>query len=89
MACRMQCTSCLETADPETILDGSDLTEIVSWLCFVIPGWLYCYWRHSVRRKVCRFCGSGSLIREARAAQVRSAAYFVTGTTKHGLSRDR
>jgi hypothetical protein len=82
MDCRMQCTSCFETADPETILDGSDLTEIVSWLCFVLPGWLYCFWRHSVRRKVCRFCGSESLIREARAAQARNASQFESGRAR-------
>jgi hypothetical protein len=74
MACRMQCTVCLEIAEPETLLDGSDLTEIASWLCFVVPGWLYCAWRHSARRKICRFCGSESLIREARAARLGTAA---------------
>jgi hypothetical protein len=72
MACRMQCTSCLEIAEPETLLGGSDLAEIASWLCFVVPGWLYCLWRHSLRRKICQFCGSESLIREARAAQART-----------------
>jgi hypothetical protein len=80
MACRMQCTACLEVAEPETILDGSDLAEIASWLCFVVPGWLYCCWRHSARRKVCRFCGSESLIREAHAAR-RAAGSAAKGCT--------
>lgn len=74
MSHRMMCTLCFETAEPETVLEGSDLAEIFSWLCFAVPGWLYCLWRHALRSKVCPACGGGSLIREARAAQLRVAA---------------
>jgi hypothetical protein len=68
---RMLCTACNETAEPDTVIEGSDLVEMLSWLCLAIPGWLYCWWRHSARLKVCAHCGSDSLIREARAAQAR------------------
>ena len=68
---RMLCTACNETAEPDTVIEGSDLVEMLSWLCLAVPGWLYCLWRHSVRIKVCPLCGSDSLIREARAAQAR------------------
>ncbi len=68
---RMLCTACNETAEPDTVIEGSDLVEMLGWLCLAFPGWLYCWWRHSVRLKVCAHCGSDSLIREARAAQAR------------------
>jgi len=68
---RMLCTACNETTEPDTVIEGSDLIEMLGWLCFAIPGWLYCWWRHSARLKVCAHCGSNSLIREARAAQAR------------------
>lgn len=73
MSRRMMCTLCFETAEPETVLEGSDIAEIFSWLCFALPGWLYCLWRHTLRSKVCPTCGGESLIREARAAQLRMA----------------
>jgi hypothetical protein len=73
MSRRMMCTQCFETAEPETVLEGSDLAEILSWLCFAVPGWLYCLWRHALRSRVCAACGGASLIREARAAQKRVA----------------
>jgi hypothetical protein len=67
----MLCTECFETSHPETSLAGSDRIEMVAWLCFALPGWLYCCWRHALRIKVCGVCGSRSLVREARAAAVR------------------
>lgn len=74
MSRRMMCTLCFETAEPETVLEGSDLAEMLSWLCFAVPGWLYCLWRHTLRSKVCPACGGESLIREARARQLRMVA---------------
>jgi hypothetical protein len=68
---QMLCTACNETAEPDTLIEGSDLVEMLSWLCLAVPGWLYCWWRHSLRLKVCAHCGSESLIREARAAKTR------------------
>jgi hypothetical protein len=68
---RMMCTDCYRTAEADTVLEGSDLAEIVAWCFFAIPGLLYCWWRHALRIKVCPFCGSGDLVREARAAAAR------------------
>jgi len=68
---RMLCTACAQTDEPDTLVAGSDLVEMLGWLCLAVPGWLYCLWRHGVRLKVCAHCGSNSLIREARAAQAR------------------
>jgi len=64
----MLCTDCFETSHPQTLLAGSDRIEMVAWLCFALPGWLYCWWRHMLRIKVCGVCGGSSLVREARAA---------------------
>ena len=68
MASRMLCTDCFETSHPQTLLAGSDRIEMVAWLCFALPGWLYCWWRHRLRIKVCGVCGGSSLVREARVA---------------------
>jgi hypothetical protein len=64
----MMCTECRATAYPDTVLEGSDLVEMLAWLCGAAPGWLYCGWRHMLRIKVCAACGSRALVREARAA---------------------
>lgn len=74
MGCRMLCTCCFETRRPDTVLEGSDLAEMLSWLCFALPGWLYCAWRHAIRTRVCAVCGSASLVRETRAASRRAGA---------------
>jgi hypothetical protein len=67
----MMCTDCNRTAEADTVLEGSDGLEMLGWLCFAVPGLLYCWWRHALRIKVCAFCGSGDLVREARAAAER------------------
>ena len=82
MSRRMMCTRCFQTAEPETLLVGSDRTELLGWLCFAVPGWLYCAWRHALRQKVCAFCGSGCLIREARAARVAAPSQPVSARVR-------
>lgn len=67
----MLCTECLHVAVPDTLLEGSDLLELLGWCCFVVPGLLYCWWRHLNRHKICALCGSLDLVREARAAASR------------------
>ena len=68
---RMMCTECFRTTEADTVLEGSDIVEMIAWGCFGIPGMLYCWWRHALRIKVCSVCGSGELVREARAAAAR------------------
>jgi hypothetical protein len=68
----MMCTDCFRTAEAHTLLEGSDLAEMLAWCCFALPGLLYCWWRHALRIKVCAFCGSRELVREARAAAARA-----------------
>ncbi len=74
MKARMLCTECLRTAEADTVLEGSDAIEMLGWCCFVWPGLLYCWWRHALRIKLCGFCGSRELVREARAAAARRPA---------------
>lgn len=69
---RMMCTECFRTAEASTLLEGSDVLEMIAWCCFGVPGLLYCWWRHALRIKVCSVCGSAELVREARAAAARS-----------------
>jgi len=71
MRSRTLCMDCMRTGHPDTVLEGSDLIEIVGWLCLLAPGWLYCAWRHLMRAKICGFCGSGALIRESRSVAAR------------------
>jgi hypothetical protein len=68
------CTQCFHTAEPETLLMGSDRIELAGWLCFAAPGWLYCLWRHSLRAKRCAACGGSALVRQSKAAQARQDA---------------
>lgn len=69
----MLCTDCFETSHPQTLLVGSDRLEMLGWLCLLLPGWLYCAWRHALRIKVCGVCGGTGLVRESRAAAARCA----------------
>jgi hypothetical protein len=73
MALRMLCIDCLHVGEPDTVLDGSDRVELIAWCCGVLPGLVYCWWRHLCRFKVCGQCGSDTLMRESRAAAARHA----------------
>jgi hypothetical protein len=67
----MLCMQCYELDEPDTVLDGSDRAEFTAWCCFLVPGLLYCAWRHLSRVKACPRCGSHALMRESRAAAAR------------------
>jgi hypothetical protein len=67
----MLCTRCGETAAPDSRVAGSDRLELALWLVFLVPGLLYCVWRHLQRRRTCPACGSSDLIRESRASRSR------------------
>lgn len=43
--------------------------EAAAWCFLGVPGLLYCAWRYLARAHVCAACGSGELIREARASR--------------------
>ncbi len=39
---------------------GSTGVELVLWLCFFVPGFIYSVWRHGGR--ACHACGAGGLV---------------------------
>jgi hypothetical protein len=67
----MMCTECFHVAVPDTVLPGSDFVELLAWVCFGLPGLLYCWWRHINRIKVCPHCHGRELLRESRASAAR------------------
>jgi hypothetical protein len=57
---------------PDSFVAGSDLVEVVLWALLLVPGLLYCWWRHLHRRRICQHCGSADLMRETRASRRRT-----------------
>lgn len=80
MSFRMLCMQCFHLDEPDTVLDGSDQIEFIAWCCFLVPGFLYCAWRHLNRVKACPECGSHVLMRESRAATARRPLWDDTGS---------
>lgn len=56
------CRACGITGVPVTHTKGSILIEIILWLCFLVPGLIYTFWRHTSRAKVCASCNSTELL---------------------------
>jgi hypothetical protein len=69
----MFCLHCGHLGVPDTVLDGSDLVELLAWCCLGVPGLVYCAWRHLTRLKACPSCGSHELMRQSQAAAGRTA----------------
>ena len=59
---KMYCTSCGSIGKPKTKTKGSLSLEIILWLCFLIPGFIYSLWRTFDKTKACVSCGNVSLI---------------------------
>ena len=58
----MFCKSCGHEGEPVAHTPGSFFIELVLWICFIIPGLVYSFWRLSRRRKVCAGCRSSDII---------------------------
>jgi hypothetical protein len=56
MAKKMLCTNCGYQGRPKLYTKGSIFLEIILWLCFIIPGFIYSIWRHTSRWKGCPKC---------------------------------
>lgn len=56
------CKDCGSVADPVTVTKGSLSTEILLWLCLLLPGMFYTAWRHGSRYDGCPKCGSANLV---------------------------
>jgi hypothetical protein len=70
----MFCVRCRQTDVPDLRIAGSDRAELAAWCCLLLPGLLYCVWRHANRRRICAHCGSSEILRESRAARRRRKA---------------
>jgi hypothetical protein len=62
---QMICCDCGTLAKPKTDMRGSLLMEMFLWLMMFFPGLLYSLWRLTTKRKVCRSCGSPTLVKPA------------------------
>lgn len=56
------CKDCGTVAEPKTITKGSLGTEILLWICLLLPGMFYTAWRHGSRYEGCPACGSPNLV---------------------------
>ena len=59
------CTSCGYVGEPKVTTKGSIWIEVALWLCFLLPGLIYSYWRYSSlssQLNVCPSCGQTALI---------------------------
>jgi len=56
------CLNCESIGKPRLITKGDIGTEIVLWLCLLLPGIAYSVWRHTSRYKGCPICGVGGMI---------------------------
>lgn len=68
------CYICQElVATPKTYIKGNLLIELVLWLCFLLPGFVYSLWRMTSRYEGCPDCGNPYLskggCRAAKTAQ--------------------
>jgi predicted RNA-binding Zn-ribbon protein involved in translation (DUF1610 family)/uncharacterized membrane protein YqaE (UPF0057 family) len=56
------CKNCGYTGNPVKSMKGNFFTELILWLCFIVPGLIYSVWRHTSEGDVCPKCGKDSMI---------------------------
>ena len=56
MAATHICKDCGQAGRPVTETPGSLAAKLVAWICFLVPGILYTFWRLSARRRACPKC---------------------------------
>lgn len=59
------CADCGTESDGHSTVRGSILWEIILWLMFFLPGFIYSIWRLTTRRRRCPSCGSERIIASA------------------------
>ena len=59
---KMVCAVCGNIGNSKSETPGSMIIELILWLCFLIPGLVYSFWRLSARKTVCGVCGSPNMI---------------------------
>jgi len=56
------CSNCGTVGQPVVFTRGSFWIELVLWWFFIIPGFIYTWWRLSGRKKVCPVCKKETMI---------------------------
>ena len=60
---QMVCITCRDIGRSTDFTRGSLLTEIILWICFVVPGFIYSLWRVSTSAKIgCPSCKTPSMV---------------------------
>lgn len=62
MAKKFICSNCGNQGPGTAHTRGSIFIEIILWLCFLIPGFIYSIWRLTTRTSVCKVCKSHDLV---------------------------
>lgn len=62
MAKIMLCTNCNYQGRPKSKTKGSMGVELILWICLIIPGLIYSFWRLGSRYKACPQCGTPNMI---------------------------
>ncbi len=62
MSDELVCTACGHVGSSKTITKGHFALEVVLWLCFLVPGFIYSVWRHTSRYEACPVCGNSKLL---------------------------
>ena len=56
------CTYCGYRGYQVIITNGSFIVELCLWLCFIIPGLIYSFWRLASRDRVCPGCNRNTMV---------------------------
>ncbi|MEE8575430.1 MAG: hypothetical protein V3T30_08465 [Thermodesulfobacteriota bacterium] len=56
------CPSCSHRGKPMLLRKGSRKTEIILWICGIVPGILYSIWRYNTALPACPQCDQGVMI---------------------------
>ena len=62
MSDELVCTACGHVGSSKTITKGHFALEVILWLCFLVPGFIYSVWRHTSRYEACPVCGNSNLL---------------------------
>lgn len=62
MSDELVCTACGHVGSSKTITKGHFALEVVLWLCFLVPGFIYSVWRHTSRYEACPVCENPNLL---------------------------
>ena len=75
------CTTCGHIGEPASATPGSFRIEVLLWLCFLLPGFIYSLWRLNRRHDACAKCGAATLL-------PLDSPVARTFAAQHGLTAD-